>query len=333
MSIKTVSELSGHSDRVWCVAWNPQGSMLASCGGDKTIRLWGKNGDSWSCKTILTEGHQRTIRSVAWSTCGNYLASTSFDATTCIWDKRSGQFECVATLEGHENEVKCAAWSQSGQYLATCSRDKSVWIWEVGEDDEYECASVMASHSQDVKKVLWHPHKNELVSASYDNTIKFYKEDFDDWCCFCTLTSHESTVWSLSFNKTGNKLASCSDDKKIKIWKEYPPGNAEGIPTTTGDCTWKCVCTLSGYHKRAIYDIDWCHQTGWLATAGGDDSILIFQEDDDTDPNAPTFNVMYMAENVHSQDVNSVSWNPKVPGLLASGSDDCIVKIWQVSGS
>ena len=44
------------------------------------------------------------------------------------------------------------------------------------------------------------------------------------------------------------------------------------------DATWKCVCTISGYHVRCVYDIDWNKNNGLLVTAGGDDSIKIFGE-------------------------------------------------------
>lgn len=30
---------SGHKDRVWSVAWSHSGTVLASCGGDKTVSL------------------------------------------------------------------------------------------------------------------------------------------------------------------------------------------------------------------------------------------------------------------------------------------------------
>lgn len=128
--LEPVCTLEGHQETVWCVAWSPSGTLLASSSSDKTIRIWGREGDHWVCKSVLMEGHQRTIRSVAWSPCGNYLASASFDATTGIWSRKEGEFECIATLEGHENEVKSVAWAPSGSLLATCSRDKSVWIWE-----------------------------------------------------------------------------------------------------------------------------------------------------------------------------------------------------------
>ena len=207
-----------------------------------------------------------------------------------------------------------------------------MWIWEVAQDDEYECAAVLNSHSQDVKKVVWHPHEDILASASYDNTIKLYKEDLadSDWSTFETLSSHTSTVWGIDFDSTGKRLASCSDDQTLKIWQEYLPGNEFGIATPDNVPVWKCICTLSGYHSRSVYDISWCKLSGLIATACGDDMIRIFKETEDSDRNQPTFELI-AKEHAHSQDTNTVIWNPQVAGMLVSTSDDGDVKIWKYS--
>lgn len=82
--------LTGHRGRVWGGSWFPKNNTVATCGEDKTIRIWSQDGQRWTIKTILSDGHSRTIRDVAWSPCGQFLASASFDATTAIWDKKSG---------------------------------------------------------------------------------------------------------------------------------------------------------------------------------------------------------------------------------------------------
>ena len=108
----------------------------------------------------------------------------------------------------------------------------------------------------------------------------------------------------------------------------------EGIATENNDSTWKCVCTLAGFHSRPVYDIDWCHQTGLIATACGDDAIRVFKEDTNNVSdavNSPNFICEINQSDAHSSDVNCIAWNPVVEGLLASCGDDGDVKLWQIN--
>lgn len=57
MPLTLVQTLSGHSDRVWCCSWSPNGRAIATCSGDKTIRIWAeadKDGEkTYECKQVL----------------------------------------------------------------------------------------------------------------------------------------------------------------------------------------------------------------------------------------------------------------------------------------
>ncbi|KAJ3683455.1 hypothetical protein LUZ60_013682 [Juncus effusus] len=338
VDLKEVQKLEGHTDRVWSLAWNPApqncggaSSMLASCSGDKTVRIWqvGPSGQ-WDCSNLLEDTHTRTVRSCAWSPCGKFLATGSFDATTAIWKYVGGDFECAATLEGHENEVKSVSWSSAGTFLATCGRDKTVWVWEVQPGDEYECVAVLQAHSQDVKMVQWHPTMDLLVSVSYDNSIKVWGEDVDneDWSCIQTLdeasSGHSSTIWGVCFNTNGDRMITCSDDLTIKIW------DSTIASSETGYQPWSHLCTLSGYHSRTIFSVN-CSSEGVIASAAGDDAICLFAEENNNSVDEPSYKLLLKKEKAHDMDINSVRWNPKEPRQLASASDDGSVKIWELA--
>ncbi|CAI7771686.1 unnamed protein product [Closterium sp. NIES-53] len=303
-----VQELRGHDDRVWSVSWSPDGALLASCSGDRCVRIWGREAgpsSSFICKAILEDTHSRTIRSCEWSPDGRFLATASFDNTVAVWERtgsNDADFECLAVLEGHESEVKSVAWNATSSLLATCSRDKSVWIWEVpggssgvagrigvGPASDFDCVAVLHGHTQDVKMVCWHPTHDWLVSASYDDSIKVWAaevEGEDDWSCVQTLDAangagHSSTVWAISFDATGHYMASCSDDLTVKIWDtsrepsdvRTSEGSSGSKPSARG---WSHVCTLPGFHDRTIFHVDWSMVHGLIATAAGDDCIRVF---------------------------------------------------------
>jgi WD40 repeat protein len=64
-----VAELTGHEDAVNCVAYSPDGKMLASGSDDHTLRLWAvARGTCLACAELDTQ-----IKSIAFSADGKYL--------------------------------------------------------------------------------------------------------------------------------------------------------------------------------------------------------------------------------------------------------------------
>ena len=73
---------------------------LASCSGDRTVKLWSIT--DLSCLRTF-QGHTASVLSVAFVSAGAQLVSGGADGLVKVWTVRSD--ECEATLDAHTDKV------------------------------------------------------------------------------------------------------------------------------------------------------------------------------------------------------------------------------------
>jgi hypothetical protein len=120
------ASLITESKAVSSLVFSPDVKTLASCSGDKTIRLWDTRTQK---ETAALRGHLSSVTSVAFSPDGMTLASGSGDKTIRLWDIQSQKVK--ATLKGHLEAVISVAFSPDGKTLASGSKDQTIRLWDL----------------------------------------------------------------------------------------------------------------------------------------------------------------------------------------------------------
>jgi WD40 repeat protein len=120
--------LRGHSDRVWSVAFSPDGKRIVSGSTvDSTIKVW----DAVGGAEVLTLPSDGPVFGVAFSPDGKRIISCSFAGTVKVWDSATGT-ELMTLVFGHGIGVSSVAFSPDGKTIAAGSYDSIIKLWESG---------------------------------------------------------------------------------------------------------------------------------------------------------------------------------------------------------
>ena len=290
---EAIAQLEGHDNEIKDLAWNATGSLLASCGRDKTIWVWEcflpgtiggvessndmnmDDGEAFECLAVL-QGHDGDVKSIAfcpshnqWGEGEEILVSASYDNTIKVWAEEAGDWYCAMTLGAdniqnsmpsnsgdvvHTSTVWCVGFAPGGVRFFSGSDDGSMAIWKLYTATE--------------RKKLF---PNEQVVSSTDGL----------WKCVGRLPDAHSgyAVYFIDCAPTRaghGRIASAGGDNSINIYRE------ESV------------------------------------ASGGDGTS-----------DAPKFSLEDVAIDAHDGDVNCIKWHPRDGRCLVSCGDDGAVKLWR----
>ena len=191
------------------LAFNPDGRLLMTGGGDRIVRIWdlGAPGQAPVALPPLDDA----VTSLAVHPAGVGLTVGAKDATVLVWDLSDVTVE-PQRLRTHDDEVSAVAFSPDGAWLVTGSRDGRVRRWPVADlaaDPEVWSVPEPVSIDHEVS-----PDSARVATGGSDRTVLVWDVQDDAGTEPLTLVAR-APVHSLAFGggdrPGGNLLVAAGD--------------------------------------------------------------------------------------------------------------------------
>jgi WD40 repeat protein len=207
-----VAALQGHTNYLTCLAFSPNGRMLASGSYDNTVRLWHLEG-AQPKEIAVFKGHSHAVNTLLFSPDGKTLASSWDDRTLQVWDvtatppRERFLFKDLATWK------PALAFRADGERLAVA--EGTIGLWDITGAKAIKRASIPYAWAS---SVAFAPDGKTLVCGSGDWTVHLWDLTGALPRELAGLTGHRKMVKSVAFTPDGRSLISGSDDNSVRIW-------------------------------------------------------------------------------------------------------------------
>ena len=345
----SLQTLEGHSTEVDQIEVSSDGQLLASAGkNDKTIRVWNTYTGGligmlncsetrnramifsakgqllisafnehmvtiWDPITKISqdvfERQPTFITARAFSSGGRLLASALKEESHIIrlWEPMTGRARGV--LKGHVNVVRVITFAPPiGQLVASGSEDTTVKIWDSSTGG---CRLTLKGHPSAISAVVFSPPDGRLLAsvAKKDFTIRLW--DTSTGALKGLLHGHLHEIESIMFSPNGGYLVSLSSDNTTRLWD-----SATGASTGIIDCD-----------RRFYTGSMTCLTSSAFSPDGG---LLAVSSAGDIQLRNPVTCALHGTLKGHIDFIGAIQFSPN-GHLLATGSDDQTIRLWDVA--
>jgi len=204
--------LRSHTAHLYQAVVSPDGTRLASAGGDGRIILW-----DFAERRRLFEftGQHGRILTLAFSPDGRWLASGSWDQTVRLWDLDPQEHRLLAVLRGHERELTSVAFAPDGQTLIATDAGGAATVWDL---KSALSAGLFGRHPTWVDALAFSPDGTQLASVGYvDPIVKVW--DVESRRELATFPGHPEPIHRVRFTPDGRLVATCGHEGTVRLWQ------------------------------------------------------------------------------------------------------------------
>lgn len=202
-----------HGNEVFCLAFSPDGSVLATGGGkDRTVRIW--DVATGHLRTDLGK-HSREIRSLQFLSDGGRLGVVTWEGAVTVWNLN--EIAIAGSYSETRHKVMAIAPAADGQSFILGGADGEVVAWNPADQSE---VSLVRRSGDNLMAVRVSPDGRRVAVAVDSTTVKIWDPNTGHECI--ALRSNLHKILRVFFSSDGNRLITLDNGGTVKVYNATP---------------------------------------------------------------------------------------------------------------